>query len=808
VRFPWSGDRALADDSGLRKRVPAKERREAERRIRRRFRRWLFNGDAAQPLPSHLGTVEDPEEGKVGICCSGGGVRSAAFCLGALQALQEEGELRRSAYLAAVSGGSYIAGALSMVALSGGTENSNPDLFKAKKPFAPGSPEEQYVRNRASYLAPTLGEKIYLGWRVVLGLLFNLAFLIVPLVGATLLLTGLFYAPLLPGLAGPCEEASGGPACGADVPAGFWIAPAVALLLALAFGMATLLRRWSKEKWERFFAVWSVRALVLAGGLALLLLALPYLVEWLEGSRGGGETVEPSGEETGFGFGAGLIALLAGVAAQLTHLLSSKTVTQEIGRAQKAFGKLGSAARVTLGYVAAALAGPLLFLAVVALTLATGLGEASNDGQVDVGLIVAGVAVLAAFALFYRLMADLTTWSLHPFYKRRLSSAFALKRVAAADLTPEERQRFEAVEGEAPDEHGVAVERDFDDLVSLSETALDETQAKEWPTLLVCAAANISDSAATPPGRRVTSFTFSPHTVGGPLVGAVATWELENAFESREEAFPAPGEKPQDGSATPPIGEWVAEAARQRRRHDLSLPAVIAMSGAAISPSMGKMTRRPLTFLMALANIRLGVWVPNPRWLVDFEEDERLRKRYLRPRPFYLLCELLGLNRIGAKYLYVTDGGHYENLGLVELLRRGCTEVYCFDASGVGKGRAEFEALGDAIALARSELGVEIEFDSDPEDLAPDKESHVAKADMATGRISYRDGSKGTLIYVRNTITPKAPWDAKAYHKADPRFPHNPTVDQLYTDQKFEAYRVLGQRAGEEAVEAMFSEGL
>jgi hypothetical protein len=804
VRLPWSGDRAVADDSGLRRRVPAKERREAERRIRSRFRRLLFNGDAPEPLSSHLGTVEDPEAGKAGICCSGGGVRSAAFCLGALQALQEEGELRRSAYLAAVSGGSYIAGAISMVALSGGTGNSDPALLEAKKPFAPGSPEEQYVRNRASYLAPTLGEKIYLGWRVVLGLLFNLAFLITPLAGATLVLTGLFYAPLLPGLAGPCEEASGGPQCGAHVPAGFWIAPAVALLVAFAFGMATLLRRWSSERWERFFAVWSVRALVLAGGLALSLLALPYLVEWLEGSRGGGETVEPSGGKTGAGFGAGLIALFAGVAAQLTHLLSSRTVTQEVGRAQKAFGKLGSAARVALGYVAAALAGPLLLLAAVAFTLAVGLGEANNDGHLDVGLVLAGLAVLALFAFFYRL-ADLTTWSLHPFYKRRLSSAFALKRVAAADLTPEEKQRFEAVEGEEPDEHGVAVERDFDELVPLSETALDETQAKEWPTLLVCAAANVSDSAATPPGRRVTSFTFSAHTVGGPLVGAVATWELENAFESRKEAFPEPGEKPEDGSAATPIGEWAAEGARDRRRHDLSLPAAIAMSGAAISPSMGKMTRRPLTFLMALANIRLGVWLPNPRWLVDFEEDERLRKRYLRPRPSYLLCELLGLNRVGAKYLYVTDGGHYENLGLVELLRRGCTEVYCFDASGVGKGRAEFEALGDAIALARSELGVEIEFDSDPEDLAPDKESHVAKADMATGRISFPDGSEGTLIYVRNTITPKAPWDAQAYHKADPRFPHNPTIDQLYTDQKFEAYRVLGQRAGEEAVKAMFS---
>lgn len=821
VRRPRNRDRAVADDGGLRRRVPAEERREAEARIRSRLRRWLFNGDAPQPLPSHLGTVEDPEAGKLGVCCSGGGVRSAAFCLGALQALQEKSELRRAAYLAAVSGGSYIAGALSMVALTGGSGNSSPALFASKKPFAPRSPEEQYVRNRASYLAPTLGEKIYLGWRVVLGLLFNLAFLIAPVVGTTFVLTGLFYAPMLSGLAGPCEEGRGGPACGAHVPPEFWIAPVAALLVAIVFGLATLVFRWHKERWERFFAAWSVRALVLAGVLALLLLALPYLVEWLEGSRGRGETVNPSREKTGVGFSAGLIALLAGVAAQLTHLLSSKTAVQDAGRAQKAFSKLGSAARVALGYLAAALAGPLLLFAVVAVTLATGLGHAANDGHVDLSSIEVGLVILAAFAVVYR-FADLTTWSLHPFYKRRLSSAFALKRVAATDLSEEEKQRFELIEGDGATAAGVAVERDFDELVTLSDTALAGAEAGEWPTLLVCAAANISDSAATPPGRGVTSFTFSARTVGGPLVGAVATWELENAFQSREEAFPTPKEEqdddevlpaphedpaededPAEGGAGKPITAWTARRARERRRRDLSLPAVIAMSGAAISPSMGKMTRRPLTFLMAMANIRLGVWVPNPRWLAEFERSKRLRKRYLRPRPFYLLCELLGLNRVGAKYLYVTDGGHYENLGLVELLRRGCTEVYCFDASGVGKGRAEFEALGDAIALARSELGVEIAFESDPDDLAPDKESHVAKADMARGRIQYPDGSSGTLIYVRNSITPKAPWDAQAYHRADPRFPHNPTVDQLYTDQKFEAYRVLGQRAGEEAVRAM-----
>jgi hypothetical protein len=806
LSWPWSSERPRAEDSGLRRRVPAEPRREAERRTGSRTWRRLLDGSAPEPVPSHHGTVEDPQAGKVGICCSGGGIRSAAFCLGALQSLQEEGELRRAAYLAAVSGGSYIAGAISMVALSDesasgpGGGNSDAERLRRKKPFAPGSPEEQYLRNRSSYLAPTLTDKIYLGWRLLLGLLFNLVFIATPLIGLTLVLTGLFYAPLVPDLAGPC-----GRGCEANIPAGFWIAPLAALGVAALSGLTTLLLRFRTDRRARVFAVWATRALIIAALLGLLLVALPYLVDWIEGSPTGSETVAPSTGQAAPKFGAALLALIAGVIAQLGHLLSSQEAKEGVGRARKALGRLGSGARLALAYLAAALAGPVLLLAVVALTLAVGLGEASA-GRVDGGLILVGAAVLAVWAVVYA-FADLTTWSLHPYYKRRLSSAFALKRIAAADRDEAERERVEAIlpDGGA-DDPGIAVERDFDKLVPLSETALSETQAKEWPTLLVCASANVSDTAATPPGRAVTSFTFSAHTVGGPLVGAVATWEMETPFESRAEAFPDPSaRKPQLPPQPRTIFEWAADRARARRRRDLTLPAAIAMSGAAVSPSMGKMTRRPLTFLMALANLRLGVWVPNPRWLGEWNRDERLRNRNLRPRPSYLMRELFGLNRIGAKYLYVTDGGHYENLGLVELLRRGCTEVYCFDASGVGKGKAEFQELGEAIALARSELGVEIHFETDPEELAPDKESTLAKKDLARGTISYPDGSGGTLIYVRNSITAKAPWDALAYHKADPRFPHNPTVDQLYTDQKFEAYRVLGLRAGAEAVEEMRS---
>ena len=63
----------------------------------------------------------------------------------------------------------------------------------------------------------------------------------------------------------------------------------------------------------------------------------------------------------------------------------------------------------------------------------------------------------------------------------------------------------------------------------------------------------------------------------------------------------------------------------------------------------------------------------------------------------------------------------------------------------------------------------------------------------------------GKLVYVRNSMTEQVPWDVRAHHETDARFPNDPTVDQLYTDQKFEAYRELGSLAGAKAAKAMLS---
>jgi hypothetical protein len=806
--------RAQQGDDGLAKKVPAGPRWTAMRNIRhRRWRRFIY-GVEPEPVPSFLGPVEAPEPGKLGICCSGGGIRSAAFNLGALQWLQEEKQLQKASYLAAVSGGSYIAAAISMVARTWpqrlrerpkadeeGYDDSNPACFDTLRPFAKGSPEEQYLRNRSSYMAPDTSALVYVVFRALLGLAFNLVFVSLPLFAAGLLLGEIVYRPHLHNLLGKCAQHHGG--CKAEVH-WWWTLPTGALALAMVLALIGMLRRTHDDS-GRLLVTWSTRLLGLAVVLALLLVATPALIELFR------HHVKVSTSSSGAPSGAGIIGgsagvagLVLGVVSQLRQaLVTPKKAYEDVKKTSKWLQSLSSKARLAIAYVAGGLIGPVLLGAVYVFGVSVALAN-SPHGVRPWTLVVAGGA-LASFAVLYSI-ADLTSWSLHPFYKRRLCTAFALKRILPEDLNDDERakERVERLDDEA-----LAVERDYDQLVRLSQM-----DVPDWPTLLVCAAANISDTSATPPGRKVTSFTFSPYTVGGPLVGALSTKAMEAAFED------------------PKHGEGLYERARrflrlppQRRRlSDLSLPAAVAMSGAAISPSMGKMTKRPFTFLLALANIRLGVWVPNPRWVDRPRPDrrwlrwiaDRLRRSdtrrdgtspervlaFGRPRPLYLFKEMLGLNRIGARYLYVTDGGHYENLGLVELLRRGCRQIYCFDASG-GEG---YETLGDAIALARSELDVEIgEMELKP--LIPDQQTGQA-AQMAT-HVDFRYPSDplGTkpcrIVYAHNVLTGDSPWDAQAYHKRNPSFPHNSTLDQLYTDQKFEGYRVLGERAGEAAVKLM-----
>jgi predicted acylesterase/phospholipase RssA len=763
----WIGGRPPADpvaepgpaarDQGLLASVSARERYEGSRWRRAAIWSYLLRGERPPPIPSYSGLVEAPAAGKVGIACSGGGIRSAAFSLGALQVLQEANVLERSAYLAGVSGGGYMTAAFAMVRRTGHPDDSDPALLDARHPpFFPGSPEEQYLRNRVSYMAPGAAGKLRLTLRVLLGMGINLLFLALALAAVAAPLA-LLYGQLYPALAQHVGHAGlcAGRTCdfGFGIARGVWIPIAAVAAAGLLLGGASMLAYgWPVFAGDAAMA-WALRLLRLAALGAVVLIALPLLAQWV---RGWGAARSAVGIDTASGAGVGVVGT-GGAATFVGALLlylrgqfaEAKRTVEKLAGTVRWYRNLGARVRLTLAYLLAGVVGPAL----AALFVSGVISAVLNRPDAGDRLTIAAVCLAAFGAVYFEV--DLTSWSLHPFYRRRLQSAFALKRVARTATDP-------PISG---NEAGIAAERDCRVPVLLSslEPATGADAAPAWPTLLVCAAANISDDAATPPGRAVTSFTFSAGAMGGPLIGAVPTAALEAACDDR-------------------------------RKLDFTLPAAVAMSGAALAPSMGKTTRRPLTFLLALANVRLGVWVPNPRRLHSFDGRTAVTAR--RPRPWYLLCELLGRNRINAPYVYVTDGGHYDNLGIVELVRRGCTEIYCFDASN-----DNFDALGDAVALVRGELDVDIDIDRSA--LVPDASGFAAR-NCVTATIRYPGAGApaARLHYARTVMTAGSPADVLAYHQRDPRFPHDPTVDQLYKDERFEAYRALGARAARSALDA------
>jgi hypothetical protein len=151
--------------------------------------------------------------------------------------------------------------------------------------------------------------------------------------------------------------------------------------------------------------------------------------------------------------------------------------------------------------------------------------------------------------------------------------------------------------------------------------------------------------------------------------------------------------------------------------------------------------------------------------------------------------------------LYVTDGGHYENLGLVELLRRKCRYIWCVDASG--ESQDGFSTIAGAVALAYNELGLRIDIDPAGA-MAPNPtvtatrakrgQRPVVRSTFCTGTVHYSDdeGDIGRLVVIKTGVPVDAPENVTSFYEANAKFPCDPTLDQLYTADRFDAYRALG----------------
>ena len=236
----------------------------------------------------------------------------------------------------------------------------------------------------------------------------------------------------------------------------------------------------------------------------------------------------------------------------------------------------------------------------------------------------------------------------------------------------------------------------------------------------------------------------------------------------------------------------------------ISLGRAIAISGAAASPNMGFHTSPLVAFVLTFFNIRLGAWLPNPIMGVARRADEKTlaspRKQIKldalmekeEPESFFsLIRELTGRTKTAAEFVYVSDGGHFENLGLYEMINRGCTRILVVDASCDPK--YQYDDLERALRIIRADLGVTIRFD---DGLPRPKKTGLASQHWAMGTIDYGGGKVGRLIYVKPCLTGDEHSDVLAFAARSIRngipFPHHSTADQFFDEARFESYRALG----------------
>ena len=220
----------------------------------------------------------------------------------------------------------------------------------------------------------------------------------------------------------------------------------------------------------------------------------------------------------------------------------------------------------------------------------------------------------------------------------------------------------------------------------------------------------------------------------------------------------------------------------------ISLGTALTISGAAANPNMGYHSSPIVGFLMTLFNVRLGWWLGNPgppgayTW-------QRGGPRYAVAPLFF---EATGNTTDSYSYVNLSDGGHFENLGLYEMVLRRCKYILVVDAGQ--DPDYVFEDLGNAIRKIRIDLGIPIEITV----VSPKKsERPINRCAVGTIRYSVVDelGTDGSLIYVKPMLSGDEPPDVLNYAAAHPEFPHESTTDQWFSESQLESYRLLGLHA-------------
>jgi len=845
----------------------------------RRERKAIWGADAAR-----FETADKPKQ--AALCLSGGGIRSAAFCLGVMQALAGQNLLRHFHYLSTVSGGGYIgswlqAWLLAHARQSGRSRIAPQDIQTVEALLGSGiAPQPvQQLRGFTSFLTPEQGltsrdtwaamtlyvRNVVVNWAIFMPALFALALLAgvyrdflkaIPDSASPLVLA---IALLAAGLAAffPCchlpSHATGKPPEYASVASigRYSVVPALIWSALLPLAMAPFLLTTAARNGSALaIGTWGPTHIVPLAVFVLYLLA--YLAAWgwcaiigharrlyaanllpwiigcgiacgvlagcirLAGMLLPGSAIAPA-----------LLAIVGPAAVILSHLCMSlafvalrrEVLRGDLDREWLArlsaikfvpvllWGILAAVCMLLTPAVLRASGSAIWTWGCAAVTAASGgsgalLGHSKkSSGLAGTGLLsfdtlaalltmifavglltllatagdallawlvapdsagTTGAAGLALAALCLGIAwvlgrcVNVNRFSLHGLYRNRLIRAFLgtvrpptgrLRRVADpfTDFDPADNVRMQELQ---PEPHETRR------LFPVIGTALnlESGEPRAWQE------------------RKAAPFSITPVACGSAILSP------PNAFAAT--AIYA-GSEPETGLPDEPMGMTVGTA--------------MALSGAAVSPSMGYHSSPWTAFLMTLFNVRLGGWLPNPAIV----RGPGLRNGKPPNALLALAAEMLGLAGGTGSAIYLTDGGHFDNLGLYEMIRRGCNLIVVVDA-GADPGYA-FADLASAVREIRIDMNVEITFPM-PMPMTSEKKWTPQSGPYALAKITWRDPpATGHLLYVKPCRLPAMPVDVRGYASQDRAFPNDSTLDQFFTESQFESYRKLGRWIGERA---------
>ncbi len=722
---------------------------------------------------SSVGSADAPrvtftEEDCVGLAFSGGGIRSATFNLGVLQGLHRLKFLRHIDYLATVSGGGYI-GAWWSAWLA---RRPRSDVLFPETEAAEPEPEEvRHLREFSNFLAPRIGFFETETWAAVLAVLSAMA----PTLCIALSIIALAILAWLLAAAG--------------ILAPDWRGPIVMLALLAAAQVACELR-WRRsaraEKCTGIWAWWTGATLavlaaawvawrVFEGAVLLFLPALSWLgaaalgfgvrivvfkifrgenfrekiaaldrvlqrtiasaVVW---SIGGGIWLVGEWlheQHTGQGATAGGAILSGGVFALLRNWMAEQLSAR----------KKGGLLEVLKPMLPQLLALIALTLAAICLAAGIAAGLEWKSTRFFAAAVGGAVAVIAGTAWLF----DPAMVSMHAFYRNRLARAYLGASNERALPEDARHNRFIEVRG--------------GDDIAMRELLPSLPGPKIGPLHLVCCAANdVGGDQLGNLSRAARSAVLSP-----------LGFQIDDAWRA-----------------------WGSEPGKKSPTHidRLTLSSAITASAAAFNSNMGSLSAQLgalVCFLMSALNLRLGLWLPHPR---SGREDLGFFPGWL------FLKEMFADTRCGLEkgkpispYVHLSDGAHFENLALYELVRRHCRYIIVSDCGA--DSTVAFDDFGNAMRRIREDFGVEIDIDLEP--LRPDPATRLSRQHMAVGAIYYdraRDDT-GILLFIKPTLTGDEPCDVAQYRTRNAAFPHESTGDQFYDEAQWESYRRLGEHA-------------